>query len=78
MATDNFFNEIAKHWAIVVFFIGMAVTWGVFSQRIATLEAQQSVIELKVQQNDTNLADVKGGLIRIETSLEFIKEKLDN
>lgn len=75
---DDFANQLVRHWPIIVFFAGMLVTWGVFSNRISTLESQTLVLKAQVDKTETAMSEVKVGITRIETSLQFIKEKLDN
>lgn len=69
---------LAEYWFLIFFLGGMAVTWGSFSTRISNDEARIITLESRIQQIDSALNDVKGGIIRIETSLEFIKERLKN
>ena len=68
---------LAKYWFLIFFIGGMLVTWGAFSNRMSTTEAKVLILEKQVQDANNGLNDLKGGIIRIETSLEFIKEKLD-
>jgi len=76
--SNNLLEFLAKYWFLVFFIGGMAVTWGSFSQRINILESRVIILESNEKETRLNLSDVKGGIIRIETSLQFIKEKLDD
>lgn len=73
----SLFDWIREYWFLILFLGGMVTTWGSFSNRINNLEARQVSLEARQQQTDTGLNDVKGGIIRIETSLEFIKKQLE-
>lgn len=69
---------IKDYWFLIFFIGGMLVTWGVMTQRIQILETRTKLLEDKVEKNNNTLDELRGGIIRIETTLEFIKEKLDS
>ena len=75
---DRFLIDVAKHWPIVVVFASILMTWGVFSNRIYTLEAQVAVLKVQNDKNTDSVSDVKVSLGEIKTSLDFIKEKLND
>jgi len=75
--TDRFFFDVMKHLPIVIVFATMFITWGIFSNRIQTVEAQIAVLKVQNDKNTDNVSDVKVSLGEIKTSLEFIKEKLN-
>lgn len=75
---DRFLIDVAKHWPIVVVFASILMTWGVFSNRISTLEAQVAVLKVQNDKNTDSVSDVKVSLGEIKTSLDFIKEKLND
>ena len=74
---DNFGNQVIKHWPLVVFLAGMFITWGVFSNRIQNTEAEILVLKLKQDKTDESVSTVKEGLVRIETSLSYIREAVE-
>lgn len=74
----NLLEWLAEYWFLVFFLGGMAVTWGSFTTRINGIEAKTIVLENRLQEASNGLNDVKGGIIRIETSLQFIKEQITN
>lgn len=67
---------LAQYWFLILFLGGMAVTWGSFSTRINAIEAKTISLDNRINLTDNGLNEVKGGIIRIETSLQFIKEQL--
>lgn len=73
---DEFYQSITKHWPIIVFFLGMAVTWGRFESRINTQEAKISALELRQEKTSDSLSSIQGDLREIKTSLKFIEQKL--
>lgn len=75
---DNFGNQIIKHWPLVVFLAGFLVTWGVFSNRISTLEQKQAVIEAKQDKQDEQSSDLKADVAEIKAGIEFLKEAVKN
>lgn len=75
---DRFLIDVAKHWPIVVVFASILMTWGVFSNRISTIEAQVAVLKVQNDKNTDSVSDVKVSLGEIKTSLDFIKEKLND
>ena len=75
--SDRFLIDITRHWPIMVMFASMFITWGVFSNRISTLEATIAVLKIQNEKNTDNVTEVKVTLGEIKTSLEFIKEKLN-
>ena len=67
---------LKEHWFIIAFILTIAVTWGTTQNQIATMKTQLSVLELKTERNDLNQQELKNTLIRMETTLEFIKNSL--
>jgi len=76
--SKNLLDWLSQYWFLVFFLGGMAVTWGSFTTRINGIEAKTIALENRVQDTSNGLNDVKGGIIRIETSLQFIKEQITN
>lgn len=74
---DNFGKDLMRHWPLVICLASILISWGVFSNRIANSEAEIMVMKAKQDKTDDTIQAVQGGIIRIETSLDFIKEKLD-
>lgn len=74
---NNFLFSAMKHWPIVIAFASLFISWGIFSNRISTIEAQVDVLKVQNDKNTDNVTDVKVTLGEIKTSLEFIKEKLN-
>jgi len=74
---DKFLVDVSRHWPIVVVFASIFVSWGVFSNRISTIETQVEVLKVQNDKNTDSVSDVKVSLGEIKTSLDFIKEKLN-
>lgn len=72
----NLLDLLSEYWFLIFFIGGMAVTWGSFTNRINTIESRTNILETRIQEASNSLNEVKGGIIRIETSLQFIKEQI--
>jgi hypothetical protein len=73
---DEFYTNLIKHWPILLFFLGMAVTWGRFETRINTIESSQIALELRQEKTSDVLNTLQGDIREIKTSLKFIEQKL--
>lgn len=73
---DDFYSTIIKHWPIILFIGGMAVTWGRFESRINTIEAKQVALEVRQEKTSDVLNILQGDIREIKTSLKFIEQKL--
>lgn len=73
---DRFFVDLARHWPVVIAFASIFITWGVFTSRVQSLEAQLVLLKTQNDKNTDSVTEVKVSLGEIKTSLEFIKEKL--
>lgn len=73
---DEFYQNVTKHWPVVLFLLGMAVTWGRFESRINSLEAKISALEIRQEKTTDVLVTLQGDLREIKTSLKFIEQKL--
>ena len=58
-------------WPLIVFFLGLAVTWGVFSNRLEVLETNYKKIETRVEANEKEVAK---DLEEVKVSLATIAE----
>lgn len=74
---SNAIEILKNNWFLIVFFMGMAVTWGSFSQKDKVQEARIEILEAKTEKNDDGLNRVNENLAQINTSLRFILEGLD-
>lgn len=72
------FQTLKDNWFIIVFFMGMAVTWGSFSQRDKVQEARIDILDAKVEKIDDGLAGVNEKLVEITTSLGYIQKAVDS
>jgi uncharacterized coiled-coil protein SlyX len=70
-------QSLKENWFIIVFFMGMAVTWGSFSQKDKVQEARIEILEAKVEKIDDGLAGVNEKLVEISTSLGYIQKAVD-
>lgn len=73
---DYFVSDIVQHWPILLFLLGMAVTWGVFSNRIANDDTRLDKIESKQEVTDKTLIDIRTDLATINANIAFIKDKV--
>ncbi len=70
-------DTLKNNWFLIVFFMGMAVTWGSFSQKDKVQEARIEILESKVEKTDDSVRDIGNTLVEINTTLKFIQEKLN-
>lgn len=70
-------ESFKSNWFLIVFFMGMAVTWGSFSQKDKVQETRIEILEAKIEKIDDGLNRVNENLAQINTSLDFILEGLD-
>jgi hypothetical protein len=62
---------------LIVFFMGMAVTWGSFSQKDKVQEARIEILEVKAEKNDDGIQRVNENLVELNTSMKYIQTSLD-
>lgn len=80
MATETkptAFQTLKDNWFIIIFFMGMAVTWGSFSQKDRVQEARIEILEAKTEKNDDGIQRVNENLAEINTSLKYIQTSID-
>ncbi len=70
-------QSLKDNWFIVIFFLGMAVTWGSFSQKDRVQEARIEILEAKTEKNDDGIQRVNENLAEINTSLKYIQTSID-
>lgn len=76
-SVQNPLQTLKDNWFIVVFFFGMAVTWGSFAQKDSVQEARIEILESKIEKADSTIRDIGNTLVEINTTLKFIQEKLN-
>lgn len=76
MPKDDFINSLSKHWFLLVFIVGMAITWGRFETKLQAVEVRQDNMDSKLSLVESSVGDIKGDLREIKTTLQFIKERL--
>jgi|CEGF01.1.fsa_nt_gi uncharacterized coiled-coil protein SlyX len=59
---------------VTVFSVG--VSWGVFSERITSIEARTSEIEIRLDRKDDQFMALQTEIAKISTNIEWIKERL--
>lgn len=75
--TSNPLQSLKDNWFIIVFFLGMAVTWGSFAQKDSVQEARIEILESKIEKVDSTIRGIGNTLVEINTTLKFIQEKLN-
>ena len=70
------FETLKNNWFLIVFFMGMAVTWGSFSQRDKVQEARITILENKIEKTDSAVGEIGKTLVEINTTLKFIQERI--
>lgn len=76
MPKDDFINSLSKHWFLLVFLVGMAITWGRFETKLQAVEVRQDNMDSKLSLVESSVGDIKGDLREIKTTLQFIKERI--
>lgn len=71
------FQNLKDNWFLIVFFMGMAVTWGSFSQKDKVQEARIQILEAKTEKNDDGIQRVNENLAEINTSLKYIQASFE-
>lgn len=71
------FQTLKDNWFLIIFFMGMAVTWGSFSQKDKVQEARIQILEAKTEKNDDGIQRVSENLAEINTSLKYIQTSID-
>lgn len=71
------FQTLKDNWFLIVFFMGMAVTWGSFSQKDKVQEARIEILEVKAEKNDDGIQRVNENLVELNTSMKYIQTSLD-
>lgn len=74
----NFLDQITNYWQIITFVGGLVWTWSRLSSRIGELEKDMSKIVARQELTDTTMTEIKVQLAGIQTTLEFIKQQLQN
>ncbi len=67
----NIINNIKGYWVIIVFFLGLAVTWGTMLTKISNTESRLDKIEIQQQLSAQSIQAIRESQARIETKLEF-------
>lgn len=72
---ENFIKGLKSHWVIIVFFLGLAVTWGTMLTKISNIETRLDKTEIQQQLSATSIQAIRESQARIETKLEFILQQ---
>lgn len=67
----NILSNIKGYWVIIVFFLGLAVTWGTMLTKISNTESRLDKIEIQQQLSAQSIQAIRESQARIETKLEF-------
>ena len=70
-------QTLKDNWFIIIFFMGMAVTWGSFSQQDKVQEARIDILEAKTEKNDDGINRVNENLAEINVSLKYLQASVD-
>lgn len=73
---QRFYFDLMKHWPIILFIGTSFISWGIFSNKVQNIEAKVAVLETSTTKNTDNVNDIKVSLGKIQTSLDYITEKL--
>jgi len=66
-----------KWWPILLFLLGMAVTWGTFMTRVEMLTQEQEAQRIKLEARDETLTQIQVQLAEIQRDILYIRERLD-
>lgn len=73
---QNGFTTIAKFWPIITSIILVAVSWGVAISKFTSVEKELTTLQADVREYRTANIEILTKLGKLETSIEFIKEKV--
>lgn len=71
----NVIDTIKGYWVIIIFFLGLAVTWGTMLTKISNTESRLDKIEVQQQLSAQSIQAIRESQARIETKLEFVIKK---
>ena len=69
---EKFFKVIKENWMVLVFIVGLIISWTTFNVRLS--RAEEDIVALKSAVTVIN--DLKVRIERIDTSVSFIKDRL--
>jgi len=73
----NGLTTFMKWWPILLFLLGMAVTWGTFMTRVEMLTQEQEAQRIKLEARDETLTQIQVQLAEIQRDILYIRERLD-
>ena len=74
---QNIIAHFMKFKTIYLFIVYIIVSWTIVGSDIATLKTDSAKHEIKIDANNLVAQDIQTRLVGIETTLEFIKERVE-
>ncbi len=71
----NVLDSIKDYWVVLVFFFGLAVTWGTMLTKIGNIEIRLNKVEEQGTMSATAIQSIRESQARVETKLEFLINK---
>lgn len=69
---EHFFKQLKENYVIIVFIVGLIVTWTTFNSRLS--QAELDIKDLKTAVAE--ITNIKITVERIDTSVDFIKKQV--
>lgn len=75
LRNKNILEAAKDYWVILVFFFGLAVTWGTMLTKIGNIEVRIDKVEQQGSLSATSIQSIRESQARVETRLEFLLDK---
>jgi GTPase SAR1 family protein len=69
-------EEVKSNWMIIIFIGSLIVGWTTFNARLTQAEDDITDLKTVISQFSTTNIEINTRLTKIETSVDFIKEKV--
>lgn len=69
---ESLLKQIRETWFILIFIASLIITWTTFSSRLTQAESDIKDLKISIQE----LTNIKIQIQRIDTSVEFIKNRV--
>ena len=75
---NEYFEHIRKWQTVYAIIFAITVQFILYGSRLNTLEARVDKVEVIQDSNQVLLVDIQKDIVEVKTSLEFIKQRLND